>query len=133
MKKIIAVILAVAATLSIATGCAKVMDIKEMAEASDVESLFSVGMDVYDELTIEIPTKDRAGNDIKVPEQVNKIVSVAPSTTQFLIDLGLGDKIVGIDTSSYAYLDKLPANVAQFDMMNPDNEAIAALNPDIVY
>ena len=133
MKKIVAVILAAATTLALATGCAKVMEIKEMAEASDVESLFSVGLDVYDELTIEVPTKDRAGNDIKVPETVNKIVSMAPSTTQFLIDLGLSDKIVGIDTNSATYLDKLPANVAQFDMMAPDNEAIAALNPDIVF
>ena len=132
MKKLLSLVLAVATTISFA-GCAKVMEIKEMAENSDVGALVSVGQDIYDELNIEVPTKDRAGNAITVPEKVEKIVSMAPSTTQFLIDLGLGDKIVGIDTNSATYLDKLPSDVAQFDMMSPDNEAIAALEPDIVF
>ena len=132
MKKLLSLVLAVATTISFA-GCAKIMEIKEMAENSDVEALVSVGQDVYEELSIEIPKEDRAGNAITVPENVEKIVSMAPSTTQFLIDLGLGDKIVGIDTNSATYLDKLPSDVAQFDMMSPDNEAIAALEPDIVF
>ena len=132
MKKLLSLVLAVATTISFA-GCAKIMEIKEMAENSDVEALVSVGQDVYEELSIEIPKEDRAGNAITVPENVEKIVSMAPSTTQFLIDLGLGDKIVGIDTNSATYLDKLPSDVAQFDMMAPDNEAIAALEPDIVF
>ena len=133
MKKLISVVLAVCATMSFATGCSKIKEIKEIAENSDVEALVSAGQDIYNELNVEVPTKDRAGNDIKVPENVEKIVSMAPSTTQVLIDLGLGDKIVGIDTNSAAYADKLKADVAQFDMMSPDNEAIAALNPDIVF
>lgn len=133
MKKILAIIVALATVLSIATGCSKLTDIQEAAENTDVSALVSAGQEIVDEVTVEVPTKDRAGNDIKVPEKVEKIVSMAPSTTQFLIDLGLGDKIVGIDTNSVTYLDKLPANVAQFDMMNPDNEAIAALAPDIVF
>ena len=133
MKKILAIIVSLATVLSIATGCAKLTDIQEAAENTDVSALVSAGQELVDEVKVEVPTKDRAGNDIKVPESVEKIVSMAPSTTQFLIDLGLGDKIVGIDTNSATYLDKLPANVAQFDMMNPDNEAIAALAPDIVF
>ena len=132
MKKLLSLVLAVATTISFA-GCAKIMEIKEMAENSDVGALVSVGQDVYEELNIEVPKEDRAGNAITVPENVEKIVSMAPSTTQFLIDLGLGDKIVGIDTNSATYLDKLPSDVAQFDMMAPDNEAIAALEPDIVF
>ncbi len=133
MKKLLSVILTAATILSLATGCSKIMDIKDAAQNSDVDSLMSVGQDVYKEVNLAIPTEDRAGNAIKVPEKVEKIVSMAPSTTQVLIDLGLGDKIIGIDTNSATYTDKLPANVAQFDMMSPDNEAIAALNPDIVF
>lgn len=133
MKKIIAAVVALATVASMATGCAKLTEIKEIAENSDVSALVSVGQDVVNEANFEVPTKDRAGNDIKVPEKVEKIVSMSPSTTQFLIDLGMGDYIVGIDTNSATYLDKLPANVTQFDMMAPDNEAIAALNPDIVF
>ena len=133
MKKILSLILAAATVLSLATGCSMLKEIKEMADQSDVEGLASVGLDVYDNVNLSVPTKDRAGNDITVPEKVDRIVSMAPSTTQVLVEFGLGDKIVGIDTNSVTYIDKLPADVAQFDMMSPDNEAIAALKPDIVF
>ena len=59
---------------------------------------------------------------------------MAPSTTQLLIDLGVADKVVAIDTySGYSYADKVPAGIPQFDMMAPDNEQIVALQPDIVF
>lgn len=77
--------------------------------------------------------EDRAGNKIAIPEEVNTIVSMAPSTTRFLIDLGLADKIVAVDTNSYAYIEQLPVGVQQFDMMAPDNEALVALKPDIIF
>ena len=109
MKKLLSVILAVVTTISFATGCAKLTEIKEMAEESDFTGLVSVGQDIVEEMNIEKPTQDRAGNAITVPDNVEKIVSMAPSTTQVLIELGLGD------------------------MMSPDNEAIAALSPDIVF
>jgi len=133
MKKILSVFLAVATVISLATGCSKLTEIKEMAENTDVSGIVSVGQDIVEDVNLDKPVKDRASNDIKVPDNVEKIVSMAPSTTQVLIDLGLGDKIVGIDTNSVTYIDKLPAGVAQFDMMSPDNEAIAALAPDIVF
>lgn len=79
-------------------------------------------------------TKDPSGNDITLPEQIEKIVSMAPSTTQLLIDLGVGDKIIACDTYSAAsYGEQLSADIAQFDMMSPDNEQIVALEPDIVF
>ena len=76
---------------------------------------------------------DRAGNEIIVPAKVERIISMAPSTTRFLIDLGLGDKIVAIDTNSYAYASSLAKDVPQFDMMAPDNEALVSLNPDVIF
>ena len=80
------------------------------------------------------PTTDRSVYAITVPDEVRSIVSMAPSTTQLLIDLGLADKIVAIDTySGYSYADKVPAGIPQFDMMAPDNEQIVALSPDIVF
>ena len=76
---------------------------------------------------------DRSGNEITVPDEVNKIISMAPSTTRFLIDLGLADKIIAIDTNSAAYIDSLSSSVKQFDMMAPDNEALVAMEPDIIF
>ena len=134
MKKIISVILAAAATLALATGCNTTnVTVPSVTVPSELESIASKGSEIVDQFTFTVPTKDRAGNDIKVPEKVEKIASLAPSTTQVLIELGLGDKIVAIDTNSATYADKLAKDVAQFDMMNPDNEAIAALKPDLVF
>ena len=81
-----------------------------------------------------VPTEDRAGNAISVPDEVSSIISMAPSTTQFLIDLGLADSIIACDTYSYdAFSDSLPADIPQYDMMSPDNESLIALQPDIIF
>ncbi len=81
------------------------------------------------------PTQDRSGNAITIPENVEKIVSMAPSVTEILVDLGYADKIVACDTYSgfSAFAASLNPDIPQFDMMAPDNEAIVALSPDIVF
>lgn len=79
-----------------------------------------------------LPTADRAGNEIAVPEEITKVVCMAPSTAQVLEDLGLTELLVGIDNQTPYYvegLDELP----QFDMMAPDCESLLALDPDIVF
>ena len=78
------------------------------------------------------PTVDRAGNEIALPEEINKVVSLAPSTTQLLLDLGLGDKLVAVDTYSAQYYEET-AGLLQYDMMTPDNEALALLEPDVIF
>lgn len=76
---------------------------------------------------------DPAGNEITLPDEVNSIVSMAPSNTRILIDLGLADKITACDTYSEMYYgDQLTEDIPTFDMMQPDQEQIAALNPDLV-
>ncbi len=76
---------------------------------------------------------DPSGNAITLPENVEKIVTMSPSSTQFVIDLGLGDKIVACDTYSIVdYADGLSEDVAAFDMMTPDNEQLVALSPDLI-
>ena len=80
-----------------------------------------------------LPTEDRAGNAITVPETVNTIVSLAPSVTQVLCELGLADKIVGIDNQSPNYTDQFKDDLPQFDMMSVDTETLIALKPDIVF
>jgi iron complex transport system substrate-binding protein len=82
--------------------------------------------------TKEVTTPD--GETLEVPESVDAIVSMAPSATRVLIDLGLSDKIVACDTYSEQYYgDQLPADIPTFDMMSPDNEQLIALDPDILF
>ncbi len=78
-------------------------------------------------------TTDPSGNEITLPETVEKIITMSPSSTQFVIDLGLGDKIIACDTYSAAdYAADLAEDIPAFDMMTPDNEQLAALAPDLI-
>jgi len=60
-----------------------------------------------------------------------RIVSTAPSITELLYALGLGDRVVGVDRFS-----RYPAEALRKpkigDYANPNLEAIAALRPDLV-
>lgn len=60
-----------------------------------------------------------------------RIVSTAPSITELLYALGLGDRVVGVDRFS-----RYPAEALEKpkigDYANPNLEAIAALRPDLV-
>ena len=70
------------------------------------------------------PETDRAGNAIKVPAKVEKIVSLNPAITQTLIDMGLKDKIVAIDEYSAEYKDSLASDVQVYSLDTPDQESI---------
>lgn len=78
-----------------------------------------------------LPTVDPSGAEISIPEQIDSIVVLAPSIAETVIDLGYGDKIVGYDSQSTG-IDGLPENVPVFDLVNPDMEQMAALNPDVL-
>ncbi len=78
------------------------------------------------------PTEDRAGEPINLPEQIEKIVSMAPSTTRVLTDLGLADKLAAVDTYSAYYQPEL-AELPQYDMMAPDVEKLAEMAPDVIF
>ena len=136
-KKLLSALLCGLMALCCLTACdaEQAKKIKELAKNTDISGLESMEKDIVNSVTGagEIPSKDRSGNEIKVPAEVNTIVSLSPSTTRILIDLGLALKIVAVDTNSMTYKDYLPSGVKTFDMMNPDNEAIAVLKPDIVF
>ena len=77
-------------------------------------------------------TMDRAGAPITLPAKVERIVSMAPSTTEVLIDLGIADKIIAADTNTQKD-GLLKQNIPYFDMMKPDAEKLIALKPDVVF
>ena len=77
------------------------------------------------------PTMDRAGNPITIPESVERIVSLAPSFTEVLLDMGLADRIVGIELNAVGLVGVNP-DWPVFDMMAPDTEKLLALAPDVL-
>lgn len=82
-------------------------------------------------LSSTVPTTDRAGNAIEVPEEITSIISLAPSITQTLVDLGLGDKIIAIDTNSVG-MEGIKEDLPAFDFMNPDVEKLVSLEPSVI-
>ncbi|MGL5692527.1 MAG: ABC transporter substrate-binding protein [Peptostreptococcaceae bacterium] len=75
--------------------------------------------------------KDREGTEVNIPNKIEKIISTAPSNTEVIIELGLGDKLVAIDKYS-SDIDGVNKELTQIDFSNPDAETIIGLDPDIV-
>lgn len=119
-KKVLSMVMAVAALLLLTAlaGCAA-------SQPQNTEPQQS------QDTTDSLPDTDRSGNPITLPDQVDRIISMAPSVTQTLLDLGLEDKLVAVDTYSAMYfgLEDLPT----FDMMEPDTEQMAVLGADLIF
>ena len=128
-KKIVSALLCGVMALGCLTACnsENAQKVKELVKNTDVSGLESVEKEIVSSVTGAgvVPTKDRSGNDIKVPAEVKSIVSLAPSTTRVLIDLGLAKdvsaarghageslsivdgKAVGVGTPRYAAPEQL--------------------------
>ena len=79
----------------------------------------------------QMPEKDRAGNELTLSEAPTRIISLAPATTQIIESLNMLDCLVGVDSQSPLYVSGLE-NIDQFDMMAPDCERMASLEPQLV-
>jgi iron complex transport system substrate-binding protein len=79
-------------------------------------------------LFLALTVMARAGTPARQPQ---RIVSMAPSVTELLFELGLGDRVVGVTR----YCDYPPATtrIAKIGgYMDPNYEAIVSLEPDLV-
>lgn len=61
--------------------------------------------------------------------EYQRIVSISPTGTEFLFAIGAGDRVVAVDQFSY-YPPEAP--VTDLDGWNPNIEAIASYEPDLV-
>jgi iron complex transport system substrate-binding protein len=92
--------------------------------------LFLIILTACNNNTASTSNVDRLGLEMNLPDNIEKIISLSPANTQILIDLGLKDKIIAVDTQTQAIfnLTDLPA----FDMLNPNIESMIALDPDLI-
>lgn len=79
---------------------------------------------------VEITTLQ--GEKIKVPNSIQRVVSLSPAVTQIINDLGQKDKLIAVDTQSPKYVSGLE-KVQQTDLMNLDFEKIMALKPELLF
>jgi iron complex transport system substrate-binding protein len=74
---------------------------------------------------------DDLGRLVAINGTPQRIISLAPSNTEILFALGLGDKVVGVTD----YCDYPPEALNKTKVggyVNPDIEKIVALNPDLI-
>ena len=74
---------------------------------------------------------DEIGRTINVRENPQRIISLAPSVTETLFALGLGDRVVGV-TSYCDYPPEAARKEKVGDTLRPSLEKIVALKPDLV-
>src|SRR5215510_8218462 len=74
---------------------------------------------------------DEAGRRVRLPDKIDRIVSLAPNLTEIVYAVGAGDQLVG-DTEycDYPFQAKSVAKIG--DTMHPSIERIIALKPQIV-
>jgi iron complex transport system substrate-binding protein len=74
---------------------------------------------------------DEIGRTIRVPQNIHRIVSLAPNLTETIYALGLQDLLVG-DTDYCDFPPEAQLKAKVGGAINPSLEAIAALHPDLV-
>jgi iron complex transport system substrate-binding protein len=80
---------------------------------------------------VAIPFSDELGREVLIPHPPQRIISIAPSVTEILFALDLGDRIVGV--SSYCnYPPEAKRKERVGGYINPSMEKIIALHPDLV-
>lgn len=73
---------------------------------------------------------DGLGREVRVPERIERVVTLAPNVTELVAAVGALDRIVGVDSDS-----DYPPPVRQLPkvgQLQPSLEAIAAVRPDLV-
>lgn len=82
-----------------------------------------------------VPTRevtDDLGRTIKIPQAIDRAVSLAPNLTENIFAVGAGSKLVGV--TSYCDYPEEAKQIAKIgDTINPNIETIIALKPQIVF
>jgi iron complex transport system substrate-binding protein len=74
---------------------------------------------------------DEIGRTIRIPQDIHRIVSLAPNLTETIYALGLQDRLVG-DTDYCDFPPEAQQKPKVGGAKNPSLEAILALHPDLV-
>lgn len=81
---------------------------------------------------------DSVGDEISLPQNIERVVSTSEPCTDMMLALGQGDKIVGayfrtLNNPWFKEFCKNYDNITSFDSYEPEVEALIALNTDIIF
>ncbi len=108
--------------LVMAVGCERNDEVEPDGEASVEEE--------SDELAKELGDEDLYRSE-EWPDEVDRIVSMAPNITEVLFELGYGEEVVGV-TRYCDWPREVELITTVGGMLDPDYEAILAQEPDVV-
>jgi len=74
---------------------------------------------------------DEIGRKMKIPNSAKRIISLAPSITEILFDLGLNEEIAGV-TDFCDYPEAVLSKPRIGGFVNPNIEKIVSLKPDLI-
>ncbi|HEY2866441.1 MAG TPA: cobalamin-binding protein [Pyrinomonadaceae bacterium] len=75
--------------------------------------------------------QDDLGREVRLPQKVQRAISLAPNITEMVFAVGAGDRLVG-DTTYCNYPEAAKSIQKVGDTLTPNMETIVALKPDIV-
>ncbi len=76
--------------------------------------------------------RDDLGKTVRVPEKIERAISLAPSITEMIFGIGAGDRLVGVTT--YCNYPSEATSIEKVgDTQTPNIERIIALEPQIVF
>ena len=126
MKKFGIVLLALAVCL--AAGCSAAPAANPSAEATQSPATATPAPSAAAGNTVT----DIVGNTVAVPGEITKVVSLVPSVTEILYELGAESMLVGVD--AYSDYPEAATGLPQVgDFAGVNVEAIVALEPDVVF
>jgi iron complex transport system substrate-binding protein len=112
-------------TTLLAVLCAVCSCTSARAQGETPESHATAAKTAYKEVV------DEVGRTVRIPQPVQRIVSLAPSLTETVYALGLQDRLVG-DTDYCDYPADAQKKQKVGGPINPNLEEIVALQPDLV-
>lgn len=82
--------------------------------------------------TYPLTVKDDAGRSVTLAQRPQRIISLAPSNTEVLFAVGLGERIVGVDTfSNYPPAATSKPKISNYS--STDLEQVVAATPDLIF
>lgn len=132
MKKKVLSILAIALVCALLfAGCASGAAPSESAAPAESSAAAAPSETASEAAPQETTITDMLGREVTIGA-TDTIVSLAPSATEILFALGVGDRVVGVDNYS-----NYPEEAQNIDIVGdfngPDIEKIVALEPDVIF
>jgi ABC-type Fe3+-hydroxamate transport system substrate-binding protein len=93
---------------------------------------FAINMELPPISSLPLTVTDQMGRRVAVPFPPRRIVSLVPSQTELLFDLGLGEKVIGVTKFCIHPAEARTKAAVIGGTKNFDFEKIAALNPDLI-